>query len=125
MAKVIHKGIKEDGTIDTEVIQTPALITELIGKFPNMCEAAIRIELEEIRKSSEMDERIRKDWGKILKDHKKRRDEIEKRLTEGIHKRIAMARFFESMDDKETSARCEGFAHAFAVALSWVQEDEF
>lgn len=79
MAKVIHKGIKEDGTLDTEVVQTPILITQLIGKLPNMCEAEIQKELEEIRKSAEQDERIRKGYVAILKKHN---------LADGMNKAI-------------------------------------
>lgn len=69
MAKVIKKGFKEDGTIDTEVVSTPVLITQLIAKLPNMCEAAICKELEEIRRSAEQDERIRKCYVEALKEH--------------------------------------------------------
>lgn len=76
MAKVIHKGIKEDGTIDAEVISTPVQITQLIGKFPKMCEADICNALREIRESAEQDERIRKIYAKALKDRNHKGKEI-------------------------------------------------
>lgn len=63
---MIIKGIKKDGTIDVERKSTPVLITELISKLPGMCEADICRSLEEIRLSSEQDERIRKTYCKQL-----------------------------------------------------------
>lgn len=70
MAKVIHKGKKENGEMDTEVISTPVLITKLIGNLSKLHEADIQKALEEIRSSSEQDERIRKIYAKVLKDYK-------------------------------------------------------
>lgn len=75
MSKVIIKGVKEDGTFDTETKSTAVLITELIEKVPKLCEAEIQHELEDIRKSAERDTRIRQTFAHLLKEknipHKK------------------------------------------------------
>ncbi len=75
MSKVIIKGVKKDGTFDTETKSTAVLITELIEKVPKLCEAEIQHELEDIRKSAEMDTRIRQTFAHLLKEknipHKK------------------------------------------------------
>lgn len=84
MAKVIRKGIKEDGTIDAEVVSTPVLITQLIAKLPNMCEAAICKELEEIRQSAEKDESIRKIYADSLKERGSDRQREKEVITDGI-----------------------------------------
>lgn len=73
MSKIIIKGIKEDGTFDTELETTAMLVTRLIEGLPKMCcEADIQHALEEIRKSAEMDERIRRGYAFILKEHQKK-----------------------------------------------------
>ena len=70
MGKVIIKGIKENGCFDTELISTAALVTELIAKFPKMCEADVTHSLEEIRNSAEMDDRIRRTYVEVMKQRK-------------------------------------------------------
>ena len=68
MAKVIVHGMKEDGTVDVESISTAILVTQLIEKLPNMCEAKVCEALEEIRLSAEQDARVRQSYAKALKD---------------------------------------------------------
>jgi hypothetical protein len=67
MAKVIIHGMKEDGTIDAESISTAILVTQLIEKLPNMCEAKVCEALEEIRLSAEQDARIRQTYARVIK----------------------------------------------------------
>lgn len=68
MAKVIIHGTKEDGTVDVESISTAILVTELIEKLPNMCEAKVCEALEEIRLSAEQDARVRQSYAKALRE---------------------------------------------------------
>jgi hypothetical protein len=72
MGKTIIKGVKKDGMIDAEYKRTAVLITELIAKLPRLCEAEVRHSLEEIRLSSEQDERIRMDFAHALKRREKK-----------------------------------------------------
>ena len=67
MAKVIIHGTKEDGTVDAETISTAILVTQLIEKLPNMCEAKVCEAMEEIRLSAEHDARVRQSYAKALK----------------------------------------------------------
>ena len=67
MSKIVIHGTKEDGTFDAECIPTAVLVTWLIDKLPNLCEAEIRHELEDIRKSAEGDARTRKTYAAIIK----------------------------------------------------------
>jgi hypothetical protein len=68
MAKVIIHGMKEDGTVDAETISTAILVTQLIEKLPNMCEAKVCEALEEIRLSAEQDARVRQSYARVLKE---------------------------------------------------------
>ena len=68
MAKVIIHGMKEDGTVDVESISTAILVTQLIEKLPNMCEAKVCEALEEIRLSAEQDARVRQSYARALKE---------------------------------------------------------
>ena len=72
MAKVIIHGMKEDGTVDAERISTAILVTQLIEKLPNMCEAKVCEALEEIRLSAEQDARVRQSYAKALKEKNKK-----------------------------------------------------
>ncbi len=83
MDKIIIKGVKEDGTFDTEVQTTAMLVTKLIDKFPHMCEGDIQHELEDIRKSAEMDARIRRNYAFLLKQRNGLSPKKEKRLIDG------------------------------------------
>lgn len=69
MAKVIYKGLKEDGLIDAELKRTPVLITELIEKVTKEKTSKMDIvhELEEIRKSAEQDQRIAQTYSHVLR----------------------------------------------------------
>lgn len=67
MAKVIINGTKEDGTVDAKCVSTAILVTELIEKLPNMCEAKVCEALEEIRLSAEQDARVRQSYAKVIK----------------------------------------------------------
>lgn len=76
MAKTIIKGLKPDGTIDAELKRTPVLITELIQKFPGMCEVDIYHALADIRESSERDQSMIRTLLTIQKqEHAKRKEE--------------------------------------------------
>lgn len=68
MAKVIVHGMKEDGTVDVESISTAILVTQLIERLPNMCEAKVCEALEEIRLSAEQDARVRQSYARVLKE---------------------------------------------------------
>ena len=68
MAKVIIHGMKEDGTVDAERISTAILVTQLIEKLPNMCEAKVCEALEEIRLSAEQDARVRQSYAKVIRE---------------------------------------------------------
>jgi hypothetical protein len=68
VAKVIIHGMKEDGTVDAEIISTAILVTQLIEKLPNMCEAKVCEALEEIRLSAEQDARVRQSYARALKE---------------------------------------------------------
>lgn len=68
MAKVIVHGTKEDGSVDVETISTAILVTQLIEKLPNMCEAKVCEALEEIRLSAEQDARVRQSYAKALRE---------------------------------------------------------
>lgn len=120
MTKIIKKGIDENGRILTEHVSTAVLATQMIENLP-MCQGDAERALEEIRKSAELDERMRKLYASNLNNEIKKRREIEKRLEEGITKRMAMAKECEEMDDKGSAERCYGFSHAFSVALAWIQ----
>ena len=52
MSKVIINGVDENGIMETEVIRTPVLVTELIHDFSNLCQAEIANRLKEIRDSA-------------------------------------------------------------------------
>jgi hypothetical protein len=71
MAKVIVHGMKEDGTVDAETISTAILVTQLIEKLPNMCEAKVCEALEEIRLSAEQDARVRQSYARVLRERSK------------------------------------------------------
>jgi hypothetical protein len=72
MAKVIYKGLKEDGLIDAELKRTPVLITELIEKVTKEKTSKMDIvhELEEIRESAERDQRIAQTYAHVLREKK-------------------------------------------------------
>lgn len=71
MSKIIHRGVKENGLIDAEIVWTPVLITQLIHDLPKLCEHDIYKRLCEIRESSEQDERIRGIYAGVLKEMRK------------------------------------------------------
>lgn len=102
MAKVIIHGVKEDGTFDAECISTAVLITELISKFPKMCEADIRHSLEEIRTSAEQDDRIRKTLA-----HSKRANEetVSRAVSDAIEVIKRCAETYHDMDAMMTVCR--------------------
>ena len=74
MGKTIIKGVKKNGMIDAECKSTAVLITELIAKLPRLCEAEVRHSLEEIRLSTEQDERIRQNYALALKEKERDRE---------------------------------------------------
>jgi len=67
MARIKVKGFDKKHKAIVESKTTPVLITELIARFPVMCEADIKHSLEEIRKSAEQDEDIRRIYARALK----------------------------------------------------------
>lgn len=75
MAQVIEKGLGEDGLIKAEIKTTAVLATELIGEFPDMCEADITRALRAIRASAEQDERIKRIYSRSLKQKKQEKTE--------------------------------------------------
>lgn len=68
MARIIIHGTKEDGSVDVETISTAILVTKLIEKLPNMCEAKVCEALEEIRLSAEQDARVRQSYARALRE---------------------------------------------------------
>lgn len=88
MGKTIIKGVKPDGTLDTEYITTPELITKLIKDLDKrdpvtkkeLSDADIRHRLEDIRLASEQDERTRFAYAYGLKKNKERKDAEEAAL---------------------------------------------
>lgn len=85
MSKVIYKGLKENGLIDAELKRTPVLITELIEKVTKEKTSKMDIvhELEEIRKSAEMDQRIAQTYVHCLKTIKKDTNDEDKNGNDG------------------------------------------
>ena len=70
MGKTIVHGFDENGQIIADHFTTPELITQLIADLPDLCEADIRHRLEEIRESSERDERIQKTYLAVIRERK-------------------------------------------------------
>ena len=75
MGKTIVHGFDENGKIIAEHIPTPELITRLIADLPGMCVADVLHRLEEIRVSSERDERVRKTYVSALKEKNRKERE--------------------------------------------------
>lgn len=122
MSKVIVKGVKEDGTLDTEVKLTSVLITELIGRIPKhkMCEADLVNALKEIRGSAEMDHDHKIMYLRILKDEKNTLEDLEKKCFNASVKKIGMSKRAKEAGDDH--AFLDGQAHAFMTAAAWIQK---